>query len=218
MEINKDYLNSILENLSLYRPFFHSESDFQHELALFLSINCNKEIRLEKPFLNIPLNNFATKKIKVELDILLIKEKVGIELKYKTINKNISFNNEEFKLKNHGAQNLGRFDFFDDLRRLQILKKNDRIDSGYVIFLTNDPLYWRPITRNNFSKEFSMEEGRHIKRNSILSWIGNPGENSVTSKRLGEFSKIEIDNDSSLVWNNYSKIEGNEFKHLIVEV
>jgi hypothetical protein len=90
---------------------------------------------------------------------------------------------------------LGRFDFFDDLRRLQMLRKQGIIDSGFVIFLKNDPLYWTRIQKNNFSSNFSMEEGRMIGKNTALSWVGNPGENSVTPKRLGEHANIEVENE-----------------------
>jgi hypothetical protein len=142
----------------------------------------------------------------------------GIELKYKTIKRNIKFSDEEFFLKNHAAQNLGRFDFFDDLRRLQMLRKQGIIHSGFVIFLTNDPLYWTRIQRSNFSSNFSMEEGRVIEKNTALSWVGNPSENSVTPKRLGEHANIEIENELCLTWKTYSEFEESLFKHLIVQI
>ena len=40
-----------------------------------------------------------------------------------------------------------------------------------------------------------MEEGRVIGKNTALSWVGNPGENSVTPKRLGEHANIEVENE-----------------------
>jgi hypothetical protein len=216
MELSIDFLNNTMERLSSYRPIFHSESDLQHELALIIANESNKKIRLEKPFLNIPLNK--SKSIKIELDLFLPNEKVGIELKYKTIKRNIKFSDEEFFLKNHAAQNLGRFDFFDDLRRLQMLRKQGIIHSGFVIFLTNDPLYWTRIQRSNFSSNFSMEEGRVIEKNTALSWVGNPSENSVTPKRLGEHANIEIENELCLTWKTYSEFEESLFKHLIVQI
>jgi len=209
MELSIDFINNIMERLSSNRPIFHSESDLQHELALILANESKKKIRLEKPFLNIPLNN--SKSIKIELDLFLPNEKVGIELKYKTIKRNIKFSDEEFFLKNHAAQNLGRFDFFNDLRRLQMLRKQGIIDSGFVIFLTNDPLYWTRIQRNNFSSNFSMEEGRVIGKNTALSWVGTP-------KRLGEHANIEVENELFLTWKKYSEFEECLFKHLIVQI
>jgi hypothetical protein len=216
MELSIDFINNIMERLSSNRPLFHSESDLQHELALILANESNKKIRLEKPFLNIPLNK--SKNIKIELDLFLPNEKVGIELKYKTIKRNIKFNGEDFFLKNHAAQNLGRFDFFDDFRRLLMLKKQGIINIGFVIFLTNDPLYWNRIQRSNFSSNFSMEDERVIKKNTILTWEGNPGENSVTPKRLGEHAKIEVDNELILTWKKYSEFEGCKFRYLVVQV
>lgn len=151
------------------------------------------------------------------MDIFLPNELVGIELKYKTISKKIDENNEEFDLKNHGAQNLGRYDFFDDIRRLQSLKKINKINSGIVIFLTNDHLYWNSITRRNFSKEFDMSN-KLIPSHTELSWIGNPSSGSVTRKRLGNRIPILVENNLCLEWREYSSLNNMNFKYLLVQV
>lgn len=214
MEVS--YLNNTIESLSITRPLFHSEADFQLSLGLLLGKRF--EVRLEKPFVNIPLNSNPDVIIpKLELDIFLPNELVGIELKYKTISKKIDENNEEFDLKNHGAQNLGRYDFFDDIRRLQSLKKINKINSGIVIFLTNDHLYWNSITRRNFSKEFDMSN-RLIPSHTELSWIGNPSSGSVTHKRLGNRIPILVENNLCLEWREYSSLNNMNFKYLLVQV
>jgi hypothetical protein len=63
-----------------------------------------------------------------------------------------------------------------------------------------------------------MEEGRVIGKNTALSWVGNPGENSVTPKRLGEHANIEVENELFLTWKKYSEFEESLFKHLIVQI
>lgn len=217
LETNQTIKNTI-SKLSRIRKVFHSEADFQHSLGLHLSKNCDFEVRLEIPFLIPHYYKESDKKLKVELDIFLPKEKIGIELKYKTTEATFREHGETFNLKQHGAQNLGRFDFFDDLRRLQLLKKENIIEKGYVIFLTNDPLYWRPIERKNFSINFSMEDDRIIESNSKLGWSGSPSEGSVTIKRLFPNSPIIIENKHQLKWNEFSNLNGASFKYLMIEI
>lgn len=213
-----NFLRSILLNISKERSVFYSEADFQHTLGLHLSKDKNCDVRLETPFEIPHFVKKLDKKLKVELDIFLPKEKVGIELKYKTKVGTFEEHGETFKLKQHGAQNLARFDFFDDIRRLQLLKKHKKIEKGYAVFLTNDPLYWEPIKRKNFSSNFSMEDKRVIKPNTNLGWIGNPREGSVTRKRLSPNNPILIENNQQLNWCQYSQIEKSIFKYLIVEI
>ena len=213
-----NFLRSILSNISNERSVFYSEADFQHTLGLHLSKDKDCDVRLETPFEISHFVKESDKKLKVELDIFLPKEKVGIELKYKTKVGTFEEHGETFKLKQHGAQNLARFDFFDDIRRLQLLKKHKKIEKGYAIFLTNDPLYWEPIKRKNFSSNFSMEDKRVIMSNTNLGWTGNPSEGSVTIKRLSPNNPIFIENNHQFNWYQYSQIEKSSFKYLIVEI
>ena len=212
------YFQSIISDLTKIRSIFHSEADFQHSLGLLLSKKFTFHVRLETPFEIPHYNKKSNKKLKVELDIFMPKEKIGIELKYKTKEGIFEEHGETFKLKQHGAQNLARFDFFDDIRRLQLLKKHKKIEKGYAIFLTNDSLYWEPIKRKNFSSNFSMEDKRVIMSNTTLGWTGNPSEGSVTIKRLSPNNPIFIENNHQFNWCQYSQIEKSSFKYLIAEI
>ena len=211
-------LKNEINQLSRSRKIFHSEADFQHSLGLLLSKKFNFQVRLETPFEIPHYNNESNKKMKVELDIFMPKEKIGIELKYKTKKGTFERHGETFNLKQHGAQNLGRFDYFDDIRRLQFLKKHGIIEKGYAIFLTNDPLYWKPIKGKNFSSNFSMEDERIIESNTKLGWTGNPSEGSVTKKRLYPNNPIILDNKHQLKWHEFSNLRGLSFKYLMIEV
>ena len=212
------YFQSIISDLTKIRGIFHSEADFQHSLGLLLSKKYNFQVRLETPFELPHYDRESNKKLKVELDIFIPKEKIGIELKYKTKEGIFEKHGETFKLKQHGAQNLGRFDYFDDIRRLQFLKKHGIIEKGYAVFLTNDPLYWKPIKGKNFSSNFSMENERIIESNTKLGWTGNPSEGSVTKKRLFPNNPIILDNKHQLKWYEFSKLSGVSFKYLIIEI
>lgn len=67
----------------------------------------------------------------------------AIELKYKTKKFDTVFGAEEFHLRNHGAQDIGRYDFIKDIVRLEHFVTANAGSVGYAIFLTNDEAYWK---------------------------------------------------------------------------
>lgn len=216
MDLNLENFKSILYKLSKNRPIFHSEADFQHELA-FIMHKHGFTPRLEIPYSNLPLDK--NNSIKIELDILLNK-KIGVELKYKTQIFKCNFGEELFKLKNHGARNLGQFDFLDDIRRLEILKKNGIIEIGFAVLLTNDNLYWESTKRKNFSKDFSIEDGKKFIQNQNYNWIDNPKVSSFGKKRTSPFVPITFNRNFNITWYNYSVFSSKYglFKFTMVEI
>lgn len=215
--MNKSDLIDLIKKLSIERPIFHSEADFQHELALSLK-KLGHNVRLEKPYyfsdLNIPLK-------KVELDIEL-NGNVAIELKYKTQKLNCEHNAESFRLANHSAANLGRFDFYDDARRVRYFIDRKEFKHGFAVFLTNSPEYWENDGKNTASRNFSMIESRKLQTGDKLSWYPNdPTIGSAGKKRIKPFSPIDILFNSSIEWHEYSKLEDvkfGRFRFVVVEV
>ena len=218
--MNVNELKNKLEELISKRNLFHSEADFQHSFALLLKNN-DSIVRLEKPF-------YSNKKIKkIELDIFLKNknENIGIELKYKTRkisnNKEIKIQNEKYRLSEQGAQNLGRYDFFKDVERLQQLKDEKKIEKGYVVFLTNDPSYWKGAKKGTLSEKFCIKENRVINENSELSWPENTSEKSISKTRTGS---IIIKKKLHLNWKKYSSpkeielLGSKQFKYLLSEI
>lgn len=67
----------------------------------------------------------------------------GIELKYKTRFLNAISNGENYHLRDQAAQDLGRYDFLLDVKRIQDLVGQGLIDRGASLFLTNDSAYWK---------------------------------------------------------------------------
>jgi hypothetical protein len=91
-----------------------------------------------------------------------------IELKYKTKNENkdiprfgeILYDVEV--LKNQAAQNLGMYDFWKDVKRIELVReKFKNVHSGLAIFLTNDPLYTQKSNEKASNFLFNMNEGPH---------------------------------------------------------
>jgi len=84
------------------RPIFHSEADFQFSLAWDIQrAYPTADIRLEYPPENEP-NRY--------IDILVRNKEYSypIELKYKTKKLSATIGDEQFHLKDHSAQDLGK--------------------------------------------------------------------------------------------------------------
>lgn len=211
----KDLIKFILD-FSKHRKIFHSESDFQLELGMYFMRN-NFEVRLEKSFKKISIYN------KIELDIEL-NGCIAIELKYKTDVFKGTVNNEIFELKQHGANSLGRFDVFNDARRVKSLKDSNKttINKGYTVFLTNDKNYWSNDGSKTMSKDFDLTNHRNLKKGEILDWNPKtPKIKSVSKKRLSPFSPIKIEFDDVINWYDFSEIgncENGDFRFFILDI
>ena len=189
----------LLTALSGKRPIFHSEADFQHELAWLLHhTNSQIQIRLEKPLKGVG-----------EVDIMLREDnrEFLIELKYKTRKMNSKAGNEEFALKSHGAQPLGRYDGLKDISRIVKSKMN-----GCTIFLTNESQYWNVEPDGN-GAHFSLQGGRALQ-NVVLKWCDNT---KVKSIGKGRVSGISLAGPYTLKWRQYGST-GSEFCYLLVMV
>lgn len=140
----EDLIRKALVSSAKNNQGFCSEAHFQHEFALEL-------VRL-KVFKRIILERLYESKSKEGKDIYLDVwgqrnaedgHRIGIELKYKTAELKFEICSGEFiTLKNQFASDVGRYGFWDDVRRLESLIKDGHINLGYVIFLTNDSTYW----------------------------------------------------------------------------
>ena len=101
--MNAQDLHFIIEILSKRRPVFHSEADFQLQLAWeILKSFPSLDIYLEKP---IDLDS------RIYLDIVIKDEdsSFALELKYRTRKIQTQFKGENYLLKEHGAQDQGRY-------------------------------------------------------------------------------------------------------------
>lgn len=130
-------ISQILQSLAALRPIFHSEADFQHTLAWELQKRYPEaSLRLEYPI--------ETLDAIMCLDILfaLPTKAFAIELKYKTRRLACTANNEQFYLRNHGAQDIGRYEVIKDIQRLETMQRVRPNTKGCLIFLTNDSSYW----------------------------------------------------------------------------
>ena len=179
----------------LTNGFYFNERDLQVNLAFYLNSTKHYDsIELEYLVPNvmipkIPNNNtFCPWKNDFYIDLVVSKkgEYIPIELKYKT--KLVHAQINRFGLptpsaidvvKTHSAQDMGRYDFWKDVRRVELLKKafSKSVKHGFCVFVTNDPAYTKiPRTGSNYTN-FSMEPAQH---GPYMSWLKM---SSVTQNR-----------------------------------
>jgi len=147
-DLNLEAIKDIMKKLAEKRPIFHSEADFQHELAIIIKDYFNNaKIRLEKPYILSCGKNM--KKIKLDMEIRINDKKYAIELKYKTKSFEYELDDDKFNLTNQAAQNDGSYLFAKDTIRIQKLIKQHNFNNGFAIFLTNDKGYYGNLHKNN---------------------------------------------------------------------
>jgi hypothetical protein len=206
-----DALNNVLAQLASKRPIFCSEADFQHSLAWELH---NQDpaagIRLEYP---ADLNDNAA-----HIDIVSRSGSsvTAIELKYKTRGITIEDSGETYALRNHGAQDCGRYDFIKDIERLESFVDTARAAVGVAIFMTNDGLYWnQPRRPNTVDAEFRIHDGRVLA--DSLSWSGTFKPGTVA----GRSAPIVLRHSYALKWQEYSSFDNTKyarFRYVMVQV
>ena len=205
--MNEFDINKTLDFLSIKRPIFHNEADFQFSLAWELQKQePNFEIRLEY---NVPEFN------KRYIDIWIKNHNpVAIELKYKTSKIKTKNNDETFDLSQHGAQPLGRYDFLKDVQRLEEIIIQHSNVVGYVIFITNDSSYWQPSQKHNsVDTAFKIHQGQKI--NGELSWSPETGSNTKKNRE----KSIRITGEYRADWKRYSNLGHNgEFRMLCLQI
>lgn len=195
-----------------------NERDLQMHLALHLKATGHyDDVDVEYYVPYKQLENYIWKN-ELKLDILVRKgnEFLPVELKYKTKrhSKKLMRFNEEMPdevdvLKNQGAQDLGMYDFWKDVRRVELVRRRfAAVNNGLAVFVTNDASYLnkgRP-TSNNY--RLNMAEGfcgrnRHWQQPDSTCARTHPG--------------FDLDNEYTIHWSS-NIYEGVKFYYCIVEI
>ena len=189
----------IMHQLSIWRPIFHSEADFQFSLAWLIKKKYPEcEIRLEfVPEFNPSLH----------LDILVILNGkwIPIELKYTTRKCIKTINDEVYVLKEQGAKDQGCYNYLKDIMRIEEFRnKSNNFIEGYTIKITSEISYLKPPTKVNCTyAEFSIEDGS-IKT-GCMNWAANTGKGTMR----GMEAPIELTGIYPINWKEYSKVDDN---------
>lgn len=218
--MTKQFIETVLLALAKERKVFWSEADFQFAFAWKLkemlkysnpqsAINLRLERRadaLEQRTDAPEQGNEKENSGDIYIDIWVeINEKVyPIELKYKTIQCTITDGSEEYKLKQHGASDIGCYLYLKDVKRIEHLSESlgDNFGKGFAIMLTNDHLYWnRPNTSTDTTifRDFRIYDGRTISAGQNLDWHPSSNNRPAWQKELGKL------NDNYIIeWGDYS--------------
>jgi hypothetical protein len=154
-----NHINSICETIiskNNNEEFYLNEKSIQMKLAFELWKKSNIEPQLEKCF-------DYNSKIKTYTDIFIITDdgqKIGIEIKFKTRKILDKIYVQQ------GAVTNGKLNSLKDIDRLSKLKKEDKINVGYFVFITNDYLYWKNPrkSKKTNSDMFGFEQGKKLKK------------------------------------------------------
>lgn len=200
----------VIELLRQKRSLFHSEADFQFALAWEIQHSYpTAEIRIEYPTASEP-NKY--------IDILVYNKGCAypIELKYKTKKLSALVGGEQYNLKNHGAQDLGAYDFVKDICRVETFATHlGGFKCGYVLWLTNDQYYWNaPNNPNAGYAAFSVHHGANKTGN--MSW----GSHLSAGTIKGREKELQLRNEYDIIWNDYSdlNVKNSAFKYAMMRV
>ena len=198
-----------------------NERDFQMHLATWLrnSANAYDDVDVEYYVPKTELDNYIWDS-ELRLDIVVKKdsEYCPVELKYKTkkVEKQLTrfdevLHDKVVVMKNQGAQDLGMYDFWKDVRRVELVRNRFKnVKGGLAVFVTNDPLYTKKSRENSNNFLFNMDEGKH---GTAKHW---QNEDSACAK-MKSYKSFEVEREYSIEWHS-REIDGVEFCFQVVNV
>ena len=212
--------NDVCAFLKSNNELLFNERDFQMHLATWLrnSNNNYDDVDVEYYVPSQVLDNYIWNS-ELGLDIVVKKdgEYCPVELKYKTkkVERKISrfdedLTNDVVVMKNQGAQDLGMYDFWKDVRRVELVRNRfQRVRGGLAVFVTNDEFYTKGSKETSNNYLFNMSAG---KAHSKQKHWANP--ESTCAKTHPNF---EVEKAYSIEWHN-KLVDGVKFHYCIVTI
>lgn len=201
--------NSVMHQLALKRPIFHSEADFQHALAWHLQLeHPDAHIRLE-------YRAFADERMYIDIWCELDGRTTAIELKYPTKQLSVSVGGERFSLANHDASDAARYDFIKDIVRLERVVDRVPDTDTAAIMLTNDATFWSTPKRQVVANDaaFRIHDGAELS--GSRAWSARAGAGTTQYRT----ATLDLRGAYPLAWQDYSSLNERhgQFKSVIVE-
>ena len=198
-----------------------NERDFQMHLATWLRNSANRydDVDVEYYVPKTELENYIWDS-ELRLDIVVKKdgEYCPVELKYKTkkVERQISrfdemLDDKVVVMKNQGAQDLGMYDFWKDVRRMELVRNRFKnVKGGVAVFVTNDQLYTKASRQNSNNYLLNMTEGKH---SAIKHW---QNEDSACAK-MKSYKSFEVEKEYSIKWH-HRNVDNIPFHYCIVNI
>ena len=169
--------NDVCAFLESNEELLFNERDFQMHLATWLRNSANRydDVDVEYYVPRQELEGYVWDS-ELRLDVVVKRdgEYCPVELKYKTrkVERKISRFDEALSddvvvMKNQGAQDLGMYDFWKDVRRVELVRNRfERVKGGLAVFVTNDSFYTKGSkpTSNNYLFGMAGEAARSTKK------------------------------------------------------
>lgn len=226
------FQNEVINHLSEFfeenDKIFFNERDLQMNLAFFLlrkGYDVELEYKVATDFLREKLSldkeqwqkTFPWEEDELAVDIVVHQNNVWlpIELKYKTKNVEL-LNHTRFEetydkeckiIKDQAAQDLGRYGFWRDVRRLEITSaafKN--VVGGIAIFLTNDDNYSKCPKTNSRKvqyRDFAMNVSERSK--GEMAWRHNENDEvfNAEENKWKDYPNFRISNSYKIEYKKF---------------
>lgn len=138
----------------------------------------------------------------------------GFELKYLTRHYSIALDGETYRLKNHGAHDLRRYDVVRDIQRMERFNWPD-YGPSFVIALSNDPSYWNSARSDaTIDSAFRLSEGRVV--GGALAWANHAGEGTIRKRE----APLNLRGQYAMNWRDYStfSVRTGDFRYLCIPI
>lgn len=197
-----------------------NERDFQMHLATWLRNFSNRYDDVDVEYY-VPWQELEGYVWESELRLDIVVKKDGeycpVELKYKTkkVERQITrfdevMHDKVVVIKNQGAQDLGMYDFWKDVRRVELVRNRfERVKGGLAVFVTNDVFYTKGSKESSNNYLFNMSVGKAHSRQK--HWA-NP--ESTCAKTHPNF---EVEKEYAVEWHERG-VDGVEFYYCIVTI
>lgn len=195
-----------------------NELDFQIQLALYLRASGrydDVDVEYSLPQSALPEYDWKSN-LRVDLVVSRNGEYCPVELKLptrrvtKTILRFGEMVPEAIVMKNQGAQDIVRYNFWKDVRRVEVLRSRfEAIKGGIAVIMTNDPSYVRPVHPQSACAPFSTAEGMVVGPGAI-DWQNMP------SVRVNH-KPFSLDGKYAIHWDK-TTIDDIEFNYCILTI
>lgn len=231
------------------RGVYTCEVDIQVRLCMFLISTGHYELvkpeyslsykiihgELAKKGVSVPSDNYPwANKNNVKVDVVVKSKDKNefalVELKYGTIEltENSLFGIPGIThrlLSNKGANDIIRYQYWKDVRRIEILTSLfSTIVGGYSVLVVNDKKYLNPPQNSVFYADFSTHAGRIIgnpQGNKLLDWHNVNGK-IISPKTRKDYPKFIIDGMYTCKWASTcmgrGKVGNDHFDYLVTQI
>lgn len=228
---DKIALEGVINSFAACNRIFNCEAQFQFELAQEIKSQFNCKVLFE----GISRNGYG-KKYFTDLILYDEVEVIAIELKYKTASLcqplPCLYGKGCLDLANHGAVDLGRYDYLLDIERIQKIvgsaSANDEnviisCNRGYAVILTNEKKYWDGLPNNTIDADFFFTQQTKMVKKGMHDWKKSSVPPFYPKTVAGSFraNGLTMNNNYPCDWKDYLKLNvggNNEFKYLVTEI